>query len=387
MLMPDNGPQTRAALTRRERWRIAYTARRNAIFGSPSFQYWCARLPFIKGIAKARATQMMDHIVGFTYSQVLKVVVETQLLDLLANGPIRAADVAHYTKLSEDAALALLRAARALDLAEEVVSDGWMLGQQGAVLAADEGTQAMIQHHRLLYRDLVEPLELLRKDRREPTELSRYWSYAGALHGAAERGRETAEYSRLMAASQRYVADQVLAAFSFSGASSLLDVGGGHGAFLRRVGKAYPDMGLGLFDLPEVVETAFAPLASEVGVQRLNAHPGNFFEDTVPAGYDMVSLVRILHDHDDAPAASILRNIRASLESGQRLLIAEPMAQIPGAEPMGEAFFGFYLWAMGSGRARSPHEIMAMTKAAGFSKARLIAGPQPVIASMVVATA
>ncbi|MEM6857426.1 MAG: methyltransferase [Pseudomonadota bacterium] len=387
MLMPDEGPETRAALTRRERWRIAYTARRNAIFGSPSFQYWCARLPFIKGVAKSRATQMMDHIVGFTYSQVLKVVVETQLLDLLANGPVRAGEVAHYTKLSEDAALALLRAARALDLAEEVVSDGWMLGQQGAVLVADEGTQAMIQHHRLLYRDLLEPLELLRKDRREPTELSRYWSYAGALHGAAERGRETAEYSRLMAASQRYVADQVLAAFSFSGASSLLDVGGGHGAFLRRVGEAYPELKLGLFDLPEVVETAFAPLASEVGARRLTAHPGNFFEDAVPAGYDLVSLVRILHDHDDAPAASILRNIRESLQPGQRLLIAEPMAQIPGAEPMGEAFFGFYLWAMGSGRARSPSEIIAMTKIAGFSKARLIAGPQPVIASMVVATA
>ena len=113
----------------------------------------------------------------------------------------------------------------------------------------------------------------------------------------------------------------------------------------------------------------------------------NFFDDPIPAGYDMISLVRILHDHDDAPAASILRNIRQSLQPGQRLLIAEPMARIPGAEAMGEAFFGFYLWAMGSGRARSPAEIIAMTKTAGFAKARLIAGPQPVIASLVIATA
>ena len=390
MLMPDKGPQGGAASgsarTWRERWRIAYVARRNAIFGSGSFQHWCARLPFVKGIAKARATQMMDHIVGFTYSQVLKAVVETQLLDWLANGPITARDVARYTDLSHDAALALLRAARALDLAEEVVSDGWMLGQQGAVLVADEGTQAMILHHRLLYRDLLEPLELLRKDRREPTELSRYWSYAGALHGAAERGRETEEYSRLMAASQRYVADQVLAAFSFSGTKSLIDVGGGHGAFVRRVGEAYPAMRLGLFDLPEVVEAAHDPLR-ESFAGRIEAHPGNFFEDPIPSGYDLVSLVRILHDHNDAPATSILRNIRQSLEPGQRLLIAEPMARIAGAEAMGEAFFGFYLWAMGSGRARSPAEIIAMTKAAGFSRARLIAGPQPVIASIVIATA
>ena len=392
MLMPGDDPhpgkpRPSSARSLRERWRLGYVARRTAIFSSPSFQHWCARLPLIRRVARHRATLMMDHIVGFTYSQVLRAVVETELLDLLANGPISALEVAHYTRLSPDAALALLRAARALDLAEEVAADGWMLGQQGAVLVADEGTQAMILHHRLLYRDLLEPVELLRKDRKSPTGLSRYWSYAGALHGAAERGRETDEYSRLMAASQRYVADQVLAAFPFSGVRSLVDVGGGHGAFVRRVGEAYPQMKLGLFDLPEVVETAFAPLASALGARRVNAHPGNFFEDAIPQGYDMVSLVRILHDHDDEPAAALLANIRSSLAPGQRLLIAEPMARIPGAEPMGEAFFGFYLWAMGSGRARSPDEIRAMLVKAGFRRTRFITGPQPVIASMVVATA
>jgi len=370
-----------------DRWRISYIARRNAIFGSNGFQYWCARLPFIRRVAKSRATQMMDHIVGFTYSQVLKAVVETELLDLLSNGPVTAGEVAHYTKLSEPASLTLLRAARALDLAQEVVEDGWMLGQQGAVLVADEGTQAMIMHHRLLYQDLLDPLALLRKDRKEPTDLSRYWSYAGALHGAAERGQETEDYSRLMAASQRYVADQVLAAFSFSGTQSLLDVGGGHGAFVRRVGEAYPKLKVGVLDLPEVALSAQTPLEHALGFERVACHPGNFFEDAIPQGYDLVSLVRILHDHDDEPAAALLSNIRKSLSPGQRLLIAEPMAQIPGAEAMGEAFFGFYLWAMGSGRARSPVEIQKMLKDAGFSNSRLITGPQPVIASLVVATA
>jgi len=384
---PEGSPRPNPLRTRRERWRISYIARRNAIFGSNGFQYWCARLPLIRRVAKSRATKMMDHLVGFAYSQVLKAVVETELLDLLANGPIAASEVAHYTKLSEDAALALLRAARGLDLAQEVVEDGWMLGQQGAVLVADEGTQAMIMHHRLLYRDLLEPLELLRKDRKEPTDLSRYWSYAGALHGAAERGQETEDYSRLMAASQRYVADQVLAAFSFAGTQSLLDVGGGHGAFVRRVGEAYPKLRVGVFDLPEVALSAQTPLEHALGFERVTCHPGNFFEDPIPQGYDLVSLVRILHDHDDKPAAALLSNIRKSLSPGQRLLIAEPMAQIPGAEAMGETFFGFYLWAMGSGRPRSPVEIQKMLKDAGFSKSRLIAGPQPVIASMIVATA
>ncbi|MEL6530350.1 MAG: methyltransferase, partial [Pseudomonadota bacterium] len=360
---------------------------RNAIFASRAFQYWTARLPFSRSIAKSRAGSMFDHIVGFSYSRVLLAVVESDLLALLRDGPISASFVAVRTDLSEDAALCLLRAARALDVAEEVMPDQWMLGQQGAVLAANEGAQAMIRHHRLLYRDLAEPLELLRKDRKEATELSSYWSYAGALHGTAERGEETTEYSELMAASQHFVADEVLAAFTFPKRGRLLDVGGGHGAFLRRVGAAYPDLELGLFDLPEVVETGGDALANEVGTARLSLHPGNFFEDAIPVGYDMVSLVRILHDHDDAQAQRLLENIRASLTPGKRLLIAEPMAQIPGAEPMGEAFFGLYLWAMGSGRARSPREIRNMLEKAGFARSRSIATPQPVVASMVVATA
>ncbi len=366
--------------------KVRWKARRNAMFASRAFQYWTAKLPFSRSIAKSRAGTMFDHIVGFSYSRVLLAAVESGLLDALKNGPISAADFAARTDLSEDAALCLLRAARALDVSEEVLPDQWMLGQQGAVLAANEGAQAMILHHRLLYRDLAEPIELLRKDRKEATELSSYWSYAGALHGTAERGEETTEYSRLMAASQHFVADEVLAAFSFPKRGRLLDVGGGHGAFLRRVGEAYPDLELGLFDLPEVVQTGGDALAEAVGGDRLSRHPGNFFEDPIPTGYDLVSLVRILHDHDDAPAQKLLENIRASLAPGCRLMIAEPMAQIPGAEPMGEAFFGLYLWAMGSGRARSPREIQTMLKKAGFSRTRLIKTPQPVVASIVVAS-
>ena len=377
----------RLEMTAQPPWKVRWIARRNRVFADPRFQHWAARLPLIRRIARSRATQMFDHLVGFSYSQVLRASVESGLLDVLASGPIGLSDIAAQLQLGEDAALRLLRAARALDLAEEGYTDGWMLGQQGAVLQADPGTQAMIRHHRLLYADLEDTLALLRADRKQPTALSRYWSYAGALHGAAERGTETQAYSELMAASQRFVADEVLGAFRFPKDGSLLDIGGGHGAFLKRVGAAYPSIRLGLFDLPEVVGTARPGLAAAVGETRLKVHPGNFFEDAIPQGYDLVSLVRILHDHDDDPAMALLRNIRSSLSPGARLLIAEPMAEIPGARAMGDAFFGLYLWAMGSGRPRSPAEIEAMLKAAGFAQTRQVPTAQPVIASCIVAKA
>ena len=97
--------------------------------------------------------------------------------------------------------------------------------------------------------------------------------------------------------------------------------------------------------------------------------------------------MRILHDHDDGPALEILRNIRAALEPGGTLLIAEPMAGTPGAEPMGDAYFGFYLWAMGQGRPRTAKEIRSMLRDAGFARIRRIATRQPLIASLTVAIA
>lgn len=372
------------------RWaafKLGYVARRNRVFADPKFQHWAARLPIIKWIANARANGAFDLLAGFAYSQVLRAYVESGLFDILKDGPLGATAIAARLDLSESAALTLLRAGRPLMLSEEPAPDHWMLGEQGAVFASNPGVQAMVRHHRLLYTDLADPLALLRADRKDPTALSRFWTYAGALQGVTERGEDTAEYSQLMAASQHFVADEVLATIGFRDAQKLLDVGGGHGAFLRHIGAAWPHLQLGLFDLPEVATTGARMLGESLGGRRVTAHPGNFFSDFIPKDYDMVSLIRILHDHDDAPAQDLLGNIRASLAPGARLLIAEPMARIPGAEPMGEAFFGLYLWAMGSGRPRSPAEIIAMTRAAGFASARLVATAQPVNASVIIATA
>jgi demethylspheroidene O-methyltransferase len=365
--------------------KVGYVARRNAIFAHPRFQYWAARLPIIRWVARSRAMGAFDMLAGFTYTQTLRACVETGLFEVLGKGPVSTAKVSESLELSVAAADCLLRAARALALAQEVYRDGWMLGEQGAVIAANPGVQAMIRHHRLLYADLADPVALLRRDRADPTELSRFWSYAGALHGGGERGRDTEEYSRLMAASQHFVASEVIASVSFKRVRRLLDIGGGHGAFLLAVVAAFPHLDLGLFDLPDVAGKGAELLAAQVGRERITAHPGNFFTDPIPGGYDMVSLVRILHDHDDAAAEALLANIHRSLAPGARLLIAEPMARIPGAEPMGEAFFGLYLWAMGSGRPRSPAEIVAMLHRAGFSSAQPAATAQPVNASVIIA--
>jgi demethylspheroidene O-methyltransferase len=182
-----------------------------------------------------------------------------------------------------------------------------------------------------------------------------------------------------MAASQPLVADLVLDAYPFTRHRRLLDVGGGEGAFLRAAARRVPALERGLFDLPAVVDRAAA--------QRVPAtcHRGDFLRDDLPGGYDLVTLVRILHDHDDAPALALLRRVRAALPPGGRLMIAEPMAGTRGAEAMGDAYFGFYLLAMGSGRPRTAEEIRAMLTLAGFGKVTERSTAMPLSVRVIVA--
>ena len=109
---------------------------------------------------------------------------------------------------------------------------------------------------------------------------------------------------------------------------------------------------------------------------------GSFLDDPLPEGADLMTLNRVLHDHDDAAALAILKAARKAIAPGGTLLIAEPMAGTPGARASGDAYFGFYLLAMGQGRPRTEAEIVAMARRAGFATARSIATSTPMIARL-----
>jgi demethylspheroidene O-methyltransferase len=352
----------------RERW-IGW---RNERLADPHFQSWLARNPLTRPIVRRKAAHMFGMVTGFVYSQVLAACVAVDLFATLRAGPMDAKAFAQHADLPEAGAERLLKAAASLDLAEDLGDGRFALGQQGAALLGNPGVAAMIRHHALLYGDLADPLALLRAGK---GKLGDYWAYGQADPEAV------AEYSALMAASQPMVAEQVLAAHDFGRHRHLLDVGGGEGAFLAAVGRAHPALRRTLFDLPAVAERARDRLG--VGVEIVG---GSFLTDPIPRGADIVSLVRILHDHDDAPAQTLLNAIAESLIDGGKLLIAEPMAGTSGALPMGEAYFGLYLTAMGSGRPRTPGETGAMLQTAGFRHWKEVRTRLPLLTRIIVAT-
>ena len=105
---------------------------------------------------------------------------------------------------------------------------------------------------------------------------------------------------------------------------------------------------------------------------------GDFKTDALPAGADLITLIRVIHDHDDAAALAILGVARRALPPGGTLLLAEPMAGTPGAESV-EAYFAFYLLAMGSGRLRRPAQLSDLLRQAGFARVHLLPTQRPML--------
>ena len=81
---------------------------------------------------------------------------------------------------------------------------------------------------------------------------------------------------------------------------------------------------------------------------------------------------------------ALLTKIYQMLPSGGRLLLTEPMAQPPGEKPVGDAYFHFYLLAMGSGRLRSPDELRSLMLEAGFESVEPVANPMPLHTRMLL---
>lgn len=361
-------------------WRARWIAWRNQRLQSPDFQRFAADFPLTRAIAHRRASQLFDLVAGFVYSQVLLACIRLDLLTKLRSGPRAVSELASEAKVSEAAMSRLLLAAAALDLVERL-GDRYALGAKGAALLGNAGLADMISHHDRLYADLLDPVGLLQRGKGE--HLAGYWPYATSGEPAESGDGAVSAYSALMGATQPAVAADVLDAYPMGRHRVVMDVGGGEGVFLKSVGARWPNLQLRLVDLPAVVERAKQTL--QPYANRAAFFPGDFLSEPLPEGADLITLVRILHDHDDAGVARILASARKALAPGGRILIAEPMADEGRRDRVAAAYFGLYLFAMGRGEARSPRVIGARLKSAGFRNPRVLRVRTPQLLQVVLA--
>lgn len=360
-----------------DRWRSF----RNRCVSNPKFQRGAALFPLTRPTSLRRARDLFDVTAGFVYSQVLFACVKLDLFRKVGLDHLSIDEIAARIDLSPEATERLVKAAATLRLTEKRDDGLWMLGDLGAAMIGAPGVHEMVDHHAALYADLADPVALLKN---RGGRIGDFWAYSRNQAAGELTPEKVADYSALMAASQATFVEDVIAAYPFARHKRLLDVGGGEGQFIRAVAKVAPTLHLGVFDLPGVAELARQRFEADGLADRAEAHGGDFFADPIPEA-DLYTLIRVCFDHDDAPARQLLRRLRESMPAGATLVVAETMAGTPGAEPVGDAYFGFYLLAMGSGKPRTAEDLTALLRDAGFSQVREARTARPMLVRILVA--
>jgi cyclopropane fatty-acyl-phospholipid synthase-like methyltransferase len=266
---------------------------------------------------------IMDLIAGHRVTAVIHVAAKLGLADLLTDGPRTAKELARLTDTHERSLLRLMRALCALGIFSETDGSTFGLTELGFYLTAK--SERSVRAWALLEG------EMLRAGWGEMIESIRTGKTANELAGTSpERFEEMARtnqaaaalFNEAMVSGTRMQIAALLAAYDFSGITTLMDVGGGLGELVSAIVQKYPSMQGIVFDLRHCEEAAVKNLAASGVSDRCRFIGGSFFE-SVPAGADAIIMKYIIHDWNDERCVQILRNCHHALKPGARLLVVD----------------------------------------------------------------
>jgi len=310
--------------------------------------------------------QMM---VGFQLTQMVYVAVKLNVADQLAAGPKSIGDLAKATAAHEDSLYRLMRT----------------LAGYGVFAEENERRFRLTPAAELLRSGVSGTLRNAIEARGEEWT----WRAWGALLESVKTGKTGFDlvygkntfdwfaehpdaariFDKMQADLTARTSGAVVAAYDFSNARVVVDVGGGSGTLLSAIlDRAAAARGV-LFDLPHVVKAAAAAMSAKWG-NRCELVGGDFFK-TVPEGGDVYIVKHILHDWEDARARAIVATCHRAMKPGAALLVVEDL--VCGPNVRCDAKLGdLNMLARAGGRNRTEREYRELLGAGPFATRRVL---------------
>ncbi len=301
---------------------------------------------------------------GYQVTQAIHVAVTLGIADLLAGGPRGVEDLAEASRSHAPSLYRLLRALASVGIFHEEDHRRFSLTPFGGHLRAD-APESLAGWAGLVGRPYYwQAWSELLHGIRTGENAFRHTHGVGVWEYRAHHPEEGAIFDRAMTSTSRQTDRAVVEAFDFGRFRTVVDVGGGHGAFLAAVLVAHPEMTGVLFDQPHVVARAGGLLEAAGVSDRCRIVGGSFFEQ-VPEGGDAYLLKEIIHDWEDEEAVALLRVCRRVVPPAGRVLLVERDLGGPNADP-GPKFADLNMLVSPGGRERTVEEYAALFQAAGF---------------------
>lgn len=311
---------------------------------------------------------------GFQVSRMIRLAADLRLADHLmtdseAGGGTTAVALASVTGVMAEPLLRMCRALAAVGIFT-VDADG-MIGHSPTSLLLRRDARPGLYHAARFFPAHFDwlawdALDVAVRDGAVPFEAVWNSSRFEYLRANAAHGRL---FDAVMAASPDDRFGAIAAAYDFSDAAVIADIGGGNGALLRAILARHVKPRGVLYDWGDVLE----PVGESDRLSgRITLETGDFFED-VPQGADIYLLSWILHDWDDEACLRILRNCQAAMRPGARLLVIERVVE---ADPRhGNALdylTDMQMMVVLGGRERTLPQFQVLLRNSGLGLGRLI---------------
>ena len=318
---------------------------------------------------------MLQLISGFWISRCIYVAAKLGIADLVKNESKTAAELAATTDTDAPSLFRVMRALASVGVFSQDADDRFAITPLSETLRSDiRGSLRAFAMTELGEEHYPAWGELLHSVRTGEIAFNRAFGMP-VWEFFAKHPDNARIFNDAMSGMTAQANEAILSQYDFAGINTLVDIGGGHGGLITSILQHYPGMNGILFDSPQVIEGAKAPVdASGIG-DRCRLVGGNFFE-SVPEGGDAHILKWIIHDWNDEQCVNILRNCYRALPENGKLILVE--AVVPASnEPHFSKFIDLNMLVMTGGRERTEEEFRALYKAAGFRLTRVVPTDSP----------
>jgi predicted O-methyltransferase YrrM len=328
---------------------------------------------------RAAAATMLQMIWGIHISRAVYVVTALGIADLLAGGPMTAAQLAQATQAHEPSLYRVLRLLASLGVLTEHDHRSFSLTVLGERLRTD--VPASMRSFALIVDDAyLRPFESILeivKTGKPGTDIAYGMGPFEFLAADPDRAQT---FQAVMSERTAAFAPSVAAGYDFSPMRTVADIGGGKGTLLAAILRAHGHLRGVLFDQPSVVADAAEVFRAAGVADRCEIVPGDFFQG-VPDGADAYLLANVLHDWDDADSVRILGACRRAMVKDGRVLVIERLIPDDPADAVPVLLSDLNMLVMTGGQERTTAEYGQLLSEAGLSLAKVqpVAPPHGVI--------
>jgi SAM-dependent methyltransferase len=162
-------------------------------------------------------------------------------------------------------------------------------------------------------------------------------------------------------------APQQLANIDLSEVESILDIGGGSGAYSMEFVSKKPEIAAIVFDLPGVVPITKRFINKEGFSDQIKTHPGDYTTDDLPKGFDLVFLSAVIHSNSLEINKELIKKCYNSLNKNGKIVIQDWIMNNDRTLPASGAVFAInMLVGTEAGDCFTDQEATEMLNAAGF---------------------